>query len=123
MNMALVLRNARATATANALYACTIRAYSGTMPASGAALDAANMLLAEFAYPAAVGVVDSGILTLTKTTVMALASGTPTFIRATDPTGEWLFDLAIGQGSPVSVTPPQVFAGGEVTLELTLAEP
>lgn len=120
---AMALRTARMTAVKDAInYATgagTLKIYSGTRPATGAAITS-QVLLATLTFATDCGTVSNGVLTFAAITAdsSADAEGTATWARIADGDGAFVADLNVGATSDFDVVlnTTAIVAGGEVSI-------
>jgi len=119
------LRNARLNVIRDAIdagtAAGTLKIYSGTRPATGAAPTASEVLLGTLTFsdpcaPAASG----GVLTFSAITgANAVADGTATWARASDSAGTFVMDLSVGatgSGADITLNTTAIVTGGPISV-------
>lgn len=121
---ATALRTTRITAVLTAIdYATgagTLKIYSGTRPATGAAVTT-QTLLATLTFSSTSGTVSNGVLTFSAITKdsSADADGTATWARIQDGDAAFVADLdvgATGSGKDIILNNVNIVAGGEVSI-------
>lgn len=118
------MRTTRITAVVTAIdagsAAGTLKLYSGTRPATGAAVTT-QTLLATLTFSDPCGTVSNGVLTFSAITAdtSADADGTATWARIADSDGTFVADLdvgATGSGKDIILNNVNIVAGGEVSI-------
>jgi hypothetical protein len=121
---ATALRTTRITAVLTAIDAATGagtgKLYSGTRPATGAAVTT-QTLLATLTFSTTSGTVSNGVLTFSAITAdsSADADGTATWARIADGDGNFVADLSVGatgSGADIILNNVNIVAGGEVSI-------
>lgn len=126
LGMSTTLRNNRATQNLNAIDANAsagqILLYSGSRPATGAAITS-QLLLAQFTLPKPSGTVSGGVLTFnaisnTTGTAAATASGTDTtWARILDGGGNFVMDASVGtSGADINLNAIHIVTGATVSI-------
>lgn len=128
ITFAPVVRRARLEALMQALDGATtpgrVRIYAGIRPPPGASPAADNSLLVEILLARPCAHIDDTTLTLSSIPeTMVVRSGDPSWARLVDGDGHYVADIDAGADGDLEVAPRPLYAGGTVSLELSLTEP
>ncbi len=123
LGIATTVRNNRLTQILNAIDAGsgsgTIKIYTGTRPATGAALSGNTLLgTLTFSDPCAAPP-SGGVLTFSSITqdASADATGTAAWARIEDSTGAFVFDCSVGTaGADINLSSTSITAGGPISI-------
>lgn len=128
ITLADAIRTARSRAIADALNTgAEITLYSGTRPASGAAVTAQTALVV-MPLPEPAATVEAGVLVFEAIAeAMAQESGTATWARTTDSVGGYVMDLDVSAtegGGDIELSSTNIIKGGLVRITAgTIREP
>jgi hypothetical protein len=123
----VAMRNLRATANRDALAGGKLALYEGVVPVDVGPITS-QVLIGQFALPAPAGTVAAGTLEFAAVAaVLAVASGSPNFVRLLSAADVPLYDLsagAVGSGALAQISPYPVLANGLLYVDFArLIEP
>ena len=123
VRIAATIRSSMVTQILNAIDADagagTIKIYTGTQPANGDAALSGNTLLGTLTFSVTSGSVTTGTLTFSAITddSSADATGTATWARIQDNSGDNVFDCDVGtSGATINLNTTSIVAGGPIQI-------